>query len=235
MKLSEAKYSVIDLETTGIDPAIEKVMEFASIDFTLHETKSIRTSLLNPGKPIPIDAKATNNICDYMVQDKPTLQDFLCTYEFKADVYVAHEVKFDFKFLTVPGMHLCTRRLCQKMWPDLPKTNNSYLRYFLGLEYIPELEGLSLHRAVADAIVTSYSLEKMLDILISQNPEMQVEDLITWIEAPILQNLVRFGKYKGQHWNQVPIDYLIWVNTNMTDLDSDSKFTLNHYINEVPF
>jgi exodeoxyribonuclease X len=235
MKLNEVKYSVIDLETTGIDAAIEKVVEFASIDFTLHGPKYPRTSLLNPGKPIPIEAKAINNITDYMVQNKPTLEEFLSTYEFKANVYVAHEAKFDFKFIEVPGLQLCTRRLCQKMWPDLVKTNNSYLRYFLGLDNIPELENLSTHRAIADAIITSYNLERMLDIIISQNPETQVEDLINWIETPILQNLVRFGKYKGQQWNQVPIDYLLWVDKNMTDLDPDSKFTLNHYINELPF
>lgn len=235
MKLQDCRYSVVDLETTGTDPATEKVVEFASIDFTLHGPREIRTSLLNPGRPISLESKAVHNIIDKMVVGKPTLEEFLGTYKFKADVYVAHQADFDFKFVSVPGHILCTRRLVMKMWPELKKTSNSYVRYFLGLDEIPELENDQFHRAVADATVTACNLEKMLDALILQNPEMQIEDLVAWTQAPIFQKYVPFGKYKGQEWQHVPGDYLVWVKNNMTNLDSDSLYTLNYFLNDQPF
>ena len=78
------------------------MVEFASIDFTLHGNKELRTSLLNPGKSISIDSKAIHNIIDKMVVGKPTIEEFLSTYKFKADVFVAHQADFDFKFVQRP-------------------------------------------------------------------------------------------------------------------------------------
>lgn len=235
MRIADANYSVVDLETTGFDAAIEKVVEFASIDFKLHGPREIRDSLLNPGKPISIESKSVHNITDKMVEGKPTLEEFLATYQFKADVYVAHQAEFDFKFVPPPGLMLCTRRLAMKMWPDLTKSNNSYLRYFLGLDEIPELDNIKTHRAVADAMITTYNLEKMLDYLIVQQPEMQIEDVVAWTNTPIFQKNIQFGKYKGQPWANVPGDYMEWIKKNMTNLDPDSLYTLNYYLNEQPF
>lgn len=236
MKIREVDFSVIDLETTGTDYQIDKIVEFASVDFRLGGPMEIRTSLINPQMAIPIESMAIHHITNKAVASAPVFEDFLASYEFKAQVYVAHQADFDYKFLPkVPGQILCTRRLAMKMWPDLIKSSNSYLRYFLGLEEIPELEGLNFHRAAADAIMTSKNLEVMLNKILESNPDMEIEPIIEWAAQPILQTKIQFGKHKGKPWSEIPRDYLDWMKAKMTDLDSDTLYTLNYHLNEHPF
>jgi uncharacterized protein (DUF3820 family) len=83
-------------------------------------------------------------------------------------------------------------------------------------------------------MITSYNLEKMLDQLLAQQPDMQIEDVISWTNTPIFQKYIQFGKYKGQEWCNVPGDYMDWIKKNMTNLDPDTLHTLNAYMNQ-PF
>ena len=71
----------IDLETTGINPGTDRIVEIAIIKILTDGTRSVKRKLLNPEMPIPRGASDVHGITDEMVKDAPTFKE------------VAHELK----------------------------------------------------------------------------------------------------------------------------------------------
>lgn len=235
MTLADLTYLVVDTETTGLDPAVDKVVSVAGV-WTRLGQGGFRTEsfLVDPGMPIPPEASAIHHIVDKHVKGAPTLAQVLPVFQKDDfDVYVAHNAKFDFGFLPAGGRPvLCTMRLARKLWPALPKYSNQYLRYSLGLE-VPEAEGLPAHEALPDALVTSRLLLKELEWL-EEHPQAGIDtvrDLLAWVEAPNLLVTCQFGnKHRGVPWAQVPKDYLQWMKAKVLDMDADLRYTVDHYL-----
>jgi DNA polymerase III epsilon subunit family exonuclease len=99
-----------DVETTGLDPEKEELIEIAGIKFTFEKkdgklaTKEIAqyTSLVKPGKLIPEDATRVNHITNQMVENAPELKPVLTAFlRFcgLSSILVAHNASFDASFL----------------------------------------------------------------------------------------------------------------------------------------
>lgn len=65
---------VFDLETTGINPAKDRIVELAIIKLFPDGKKIEKHSLLNPGIPIPPEASEVHGITDEMVKGKPSFR-----------------------------------------------------------------------------------------------------------------------------------------------------------------
>lgn len=91
----------IDLETTGLSPLIDKIIEFAAIKLTPSGGLTSLSSLINPERPIPAETTAIHGITDHDVKDAPVIKDFIPTVlEFFEDLpVVAHNAKFDTGFI----------------------------------------------------------------------------------------------------------------------------------------
>lgn len=74
-------YTVFDLETTGLDPEKDEIIEISGIQVRNGQMTGRFSTLVNPGRPIPPDAARINGITDEMVREAPALktalQDFL--------------------------------------------------------------------------------------------------------------------------------------------------------------
>ena len=98
-KLNE--FVAIDLETTGLSPKEEFIIEVSAVKFingTEHETFSF---LLNPEKPIPSFIEDLTGISNSMVAGKPSFIDILddfVKFVGKSPV-IGHNVKFDIDFI----------------------------------------------------------------------------------------------------------------------------------------
>ena len=115
-------YTVFDLETTGISPQTDKVIEISAIKVRNVQVVGEFSSLVNPMRSIPYGATRVNGITDEMVADKPmfekVLGDFLDFIE--DDILVGHNIHdFDMKFI---------HRDCE-----------AFFRMFLGNDYIDTL------------------------------------------------------------------------------------------------
>jgi DNA polymerase III epsilon subunit family exonuclease len=99
-----------DVETTGLDPEKEELIEIAGIKFTFEKkegklvTKEIAqySSLVKPGKLIPEDATRVNHITNQMVENAPELKPVLTAFlRFcgLSSILVAHNASFDASFL----------------------------------------------------------------------------------------------------------------------------------------
>ena len=238
-RLADAFYLVMDTETTGIDPATCKVVEFAWVLTDLTGPRASGTYLVNPGCPIPPEASAVHHLVDEDVREAMTLQQVLQDLPmklrgFQIGAFVAHNAAFDSAFLPTMTHRpwLCTYRLARRLLPDHTAFGNQFLRYSLKLD-VPEAKGLAAHRALADAFVTAATLRHLVrGIVDSPDWPQEIADLAKFLAAPQLLKTIGFGKHKGQLWSAVPKNYLNWMlgPGGMTDLDLDTKHTALHYL-----
>jgi exodeoxyribonuclease X len=212
-------YRVIDIETTGLDPENDKIVEIAYTDVVDSVISGTYSQLINPGISIPYSASAINHITDSDVADAPLIDD-IDWDKYKSHLFVAHNAPFDSGFIKryVGGDWICTKRCAQHVWPDLDSYSNQALRYYLGID----VKG-DPHRAAFDTMVTAGILLRIL--------AEHEGDLVELSNTPVMQKTVRFGQYRGQAWADVPKDYLRWMKSKGSDgWDEDTWYTINKLI-----
>lgn len=95
-------YVLFDLETTGISPGNDQVIEISAVKVRSGKVVDEFSTLVNPKRSIPYGATRVNGITDEMVADAPLFFDVL--KDFFAfigdDVLVGHNIhSFDMKFI----------------------------------------------------------------------------------------------------------------------------------------
>src|SRR6266481_114442 len=149
----------VDVETTGIDPAVHRVCEIATVDVIISKNKlpdmesggsvikdnalmtvergAMWSSIINPGIPIPPEASGIHDITDEMVKDAPSSGDVLMHIAAMdpPDYYCAHNSRFDSKFfMPEDAVWLDTYRIALWLWPSAPEHKLATLRYWLKLK-----------------------------------------------------------------------------------------------------
>lgn len=95
-------YVVFDLETTGVSPYNDEVIEISAVKARKGKVVEEFSQLVNPKRTIPFAASRVNNITDDMVSDAPFFDEVLRNFlEFVGeDVLVGHNIQsFDMKFI----------------------------------------------------------------------------------------------------------------------------------------
>lgn len=99
--MSDVVLVAIDTETTGRDPAVDRVVEIACVVWKQGSTVVRHEWLVNPGQPIPKEAFDVHGIGDDDVRDKPgfagIVDELLDVLE--AAVPLAYNAEFDRRFL----------------------------------------------------------------------------------------------------------------------------------------
>jgi len=125
-------YVIFDLETTGISCNFDEVIEISAVKVIGGKVADEFSTLVNPGRPIPLSASEVNGIYDDMVTDSPdfetALKDFIA---FAGDlVLVGHNIhSFDMKFI---------KRDAQKYY-GLTIGNDYIDTLILARQYLPAL------------------------------------------------------------------------------------------------
>jgi DNA polymerase-3 subunit epsilon len=99
--LAGKSFVVFDLETTGLDPKKDSIVEIGAVKFDQRGLIARFSALINPGIPMPFAASQVNHITDEMLKDKPFLKDVLPDFvRFINDAtLVAHNSNFDCSFI----------------------------------------------------------------------------------------------------------------------------------------
>lgn len=151
------RFVAFDLETTGILPGVDRIVEVGAIRFVDGEVDAVYSTLVNPLIPIPEAASRVNGISDHMVVGKPTIEQLLPSFaDFCGlDPMVAHNAAFDVQFLVSDikkfetpapkGLVFDTYAMAKKVLPGLANYRLGTLVQHLN---IPASE---FHRAEADA------------------------------------------------------------------------------------
>ena len=61
-----------DLETTGVDPAHDRIVEISMVKVEPDGSKQVKTRRINPEMPIPAEATAVHGITDEDIKGEPT-------------------------------------------------------------------------------------------------------------------------------------------------------------------
>lgn len=166
----QAVFVVLDLETTGLDPAKDNIIEVGAVRFSWGTPMEALAAadrldiLVNPGMPIPKEATDLTGISDADVANAPPIErvgprirEFLASATF----FVAHKASFETAFLAAVGVDvghlqvLDTRDLVVMCQPSLFTTSLPRVAPSLNLPG-------GGHRAFADALQTAQMLTLFL-------------------------------------------------------------------------
>jgi exodeoxyribonuclease X len=221
-------FRVIDFETTGMPPdAALCEIGWCDVAVTDGQPKvGVQSAVIvNPGRPMPPEARAVHHISDADCAAAPQASSILMRVMDGADAFVAHNAAFEREFFTGGDKPwICTLKAGRRLWPDSPSHSNQCLRYFLGIE-LDDAAAMPPHRAGPDAYVTAHILAEALR-------RAAPSDLIAWTAQPSLLPHVTFGKHRGKQWSELPSDYLSWI-VNKSDMDADTKFTAKHHLSKA--
>lgn len=160
-------YAIVDIETTGSYAAANGVIELSVKIFDGENIIEEYETLVNPGIAIPKYIRAFTGITDEMVQDAPRFEEIAekVFTILQGNVFVAHNVNFDYSFLkshlqfygyNLNCKKLCTVRLARQIFPGLPSYSLGNLCHSLGIELV------NRHRAGGDAAATVVLFKQML-------------------------------------------------------------------------
>ena len=237
--LGDVPIYVVDCETTGLDPATDRLVEIAALGVEwwplqqrIVPTGSLFSTLCDPARPIPADVSAVHHLTMRDI-DAAMAPRFEVALQ-KIDAFlpanaliVAHNAEFDRSFITslADRPWLCTKRLAMHIFPNAPNHRNQTLRYWLDLKV--DLGGMVPHRALADCMVTARILGALLEQYTAVHGD-DVDELIAFAEAPVMMQRMPFGKHAGASFDAIPTDYLEWLigERGPADLSRDLRATV---------
>ena len=126
-------YVVLDLETTGLSPANDEIIDIAAVRYISGAKVSEFSTLVKPSVPIPQEITDITGITDDMVADAPDIDealDGLSMFLNPDDLVVGHNVGFDVRFLAAAYSRIGeefapevfdTCGVSRILYPELPK------------------------------------------------------------------------------------------------------------------
>lgn len=161
-------YIVFDLETTGVSPSRDAIIEISAVKVSDGQVVDTFSSLVNPGRPIPYGATMINGITDGMVEDEPDLEEILPKFnEFIGDgILVGHNIHcFDMKFIwkaaedllgeTITNNYIDTLPMARRCLPQLAH----HRLVDVSAYYQISTEGA--HRALNDCVMNQKCFEHL--------------------------------------------------------------------------
>lgn len=154
-----ADYVAMDLETTGLNPRLDKIIEIGAVKVREGEMVDTFCTYVNPGRSIPERITRLTGIGDEEVKDAPFIEEVMTQFlEFLGeDCLLGHNIIFDYSFikkaavnqkLTFERQGMDTLRIARRFLPELESRNLGFLcRYY-------EIPLEEAHRAYHDAMAS---------------------------------------------------------------------------------
>jgi len=225
-----------DLETTGLDPAKDRIVELAAIKVHPNDSGGLEPFkenldlLFNPGVPIPKSATDIHGIDDEAVSASPIFKEYaelVYKYFLGCDLAGFNIRRFDVQML-MTELDRCGHSLsldgvriidsCDIFHRREPRTLEAALRFYCHKEHD------EAHIAMADVKATAMVLEAQLERY--EDLPRDIGDLhkvffdadsidlagkLRWING---EACINFGKYKGMLLHAVGRNYILWMRDN---------------------
>src|SRR5215218_8056742 len=169
--LEEAEFVVFDLETTGLSATRNRICEIGAVRVGALELVDSFQSLVNPGRALPEQVARLTGLRDPDLRRAPSASSVLRRFlRFAADdLLVAHNARFDQRFLEAQLMSvhgrrlseppLCTAALARRLLEGrVRRVGLASLAQFFGVPTRP------CHRALPDAEATAQVLVHLIGL-----------------------------------------------------------------------
>ncbi len=164
------EYIALDIETTGLDPKKDAILEIGAVRFKGKRIEESYTTLINPGRAIPYDIQQLTGIKSVDVFGAPSIHAVLPELRrFVADTpIVGHNISFDLGFLHYQNVcrqniGVDTFELATMILPNAGRYNLGALAKYLKIE-LPETG--QAHRALYDAQIAHLLFEALRDLVL---------------------------------------------------------------------
>ncbi len=165
-----SQYVVIDVETTGLDPHVDRIIEIGALKVVNGEQKEVYQRIVKSGVPIPSSIVRLTGITDELVESEGVspaealagLYDYVGYYPI-----VSHNASFDISFIDelcdyldvekLDNRIIDTLELARKEVPKAPSYRLGDIAMQLGVE----VKGR--HRAVDDCLTTRALFLKLIE------------------------------------------------------------------------
>lgn len=200
LPIEEAEYCIVDVETTGLSPTRNNIIEIGLVKVSDMKIVDRYHSLVNPGRDIPYYISSFTGITNDDVYNAPffnEIVDDICGF-ISSSILTAHNLSFDKSFLRreflycgrdeLENVNLCTLKIARRLFPSLRSKSLSSVCSHL------RIHNSSAHRALADADVTAKVLIKMLEEIKKRKLLTSTHELIKFQSMPrseVKQNKIK--------------------------------------------
>ena len=172
--LSQLKFCVFDLETTGGNQKTDNIIEIGLVRIENLIIVDKRNYLIKPDVKIPDFIQKLTTIREDDVKDAPHIEEVIHEIlKFMDDcILVAHNVSFDVPFFnsvlqrlnlpTLSNRSMCTNLMTKYLIPNLLNTNLNFM------SRIFEIGHKKAHRALDDAMAAAQLLQTYMNIFIEK-------------------------------------------------------------------
>lgn len=163
------KYVVFDLETTGLHPRKDEIVEIGAVKVSDGVIVDTFSTLVKPKKGISAEVSEINGITDEMLSDAPSIN--LVLPKFKKFIgnctLVGHNVEFDCRFVYIAfarfgikftNKYVDTLEMARKAYPQLDDHKLGTLCGYLNIE------NETAHRALSDTKATQKVFSRLCDV-----------------------------------------------------------------------
>jgi DNA polymerase-3 subunit epsilon len=221
---------IFDLETTGLDPKVDRIVEFSFLKLRPDGSREHVTFRVNPGMPISPEATAKHGITDADVAELPQFNEYaqrIVRFLKDCDLCGFNIRSYDLKLLVAELarcnilLELAGRRLidAKSIYHNRePRSLEAAVRFYCNRDHI------GAHGAAADVLATLDVLESQLDRYDLPRNIAELHELFAPPGSMDLEGKFRkkedgevyftFGKYKDQKLAAVrrdKPDYLEWM------------------------
>lgn len=194
-----ANYIVLDLETTGLNPIHDEIIEVGYIKYQNFKEVESFEQLVKPNVPISPFISNLTGITNDMVEDCPYFEEFAdMFYELLGDsVIVGHNIPFDIEFLrqnfykyyrlNFANDYIDTLQIAKLLYPQM----KSYKLTNLFKEFCVPDESYEDHRSLGDCYKTNSLFKKFHADYISNGNTFNPLDY-----TPKMNSSIKRTKYK---------------------------------------
>lgn len=213
--MSPVHFAAVDVETTGINPDRDTVIEVAIVIFSREGIVDRFSQTINPERRLPLEIQRLTGIRDEDLKDSPSLDDVAADLRRRIGslTIVGHNVEFDIRMLagggiSLPNRYMDTYRLATLLMANMPNYSLTQVAISLGLKPGEE------HRALPDAERAASAFIELLK-------------LIDAYDERTLQQAAKFAQQAG------------WAEAQLFRAAADRKvsgpiFTINDDVRDLP-
>ncbi len=171
------EYTALDLETTGLNPKKDKIIEIGAVKVREGRIMDSFQCFVNPWRKLGEETRLLTGIDDGMLQDAPGIEEVLePLIDFIGeDVLVGHRILFDYSFVKKAAVNrslvfekegIDTLKLARKLLPDLESRKLGDLCNYYGISI-----AYGFQKRLEDAEASSGLYQKLAELFYKGNEE----------------------------------------------------------------